>query len=293
MSDLVAVDVGSNAVRMKVAHWNGKELNCLYRTRSPIRLGADVFKTGRISKQNARNLVDAFVEFRSLLDHNRNFKIRAVATSAFREAKNAKYVKDWIYRTSKIRLEVIDFHKEATLIYKAVTKNLQNLKGNSVLMDIGGGSVEFIRFNSKGIQNKISLPLGTVRLLNRHHTLTGIQREIDEYRPMIRDFVFGSGDISQIVGTGGNFETFFSLKKNHFHGSNKARINLRQIHDIIAKLTMLTIEQRQKIYHMRADRADVIIPALCVSQMFMEASGQTRILIPRVGLREGLIYDLI
>ena len=137
MSRIAAIDVGSNAIRFYVV-----EPTDTSSYREPIRLGGDVFLTGTIREENIQGAESAFRRFAQLLRNHSVKTVRAVATSATREAGNGEIVLDRLEHASGIRVEVITGDEEAYLITLAVGKKIPLKKQNALIVDLGGGSVE-------------------------------------------------------------------------------------------------------------------------------------------------------
>lgn len=165
---LAAIDVGSNAIRLELGEIvNKKQIQVLHNYRVPIRLGDDSFSKGKISDQTMKAVIKAFIEFQKLMIKYKVKYYKAVATSALRDAKNSEELVDLIYAASHIQLDIIDGKEEARLVHLSVS-HIENIsKKNALLIDIGGGSVEFIVSVNGKIKNFYSLNMGTIRLLNR------------------------------------------------------------------------------------------------------------------------------
>ncbi len=166
MQNIAAIDIGSNAMRMVIgrADYDGN-LETIENLRLPVRLGQDVFSTGQIGEETAQLAVDAFIRFRKVADDHKVEKIRAVATSAMREAANSDLLCDRILHATGIDIDVVNGDEEARLIYLAVA-NVINLKSRrAILIDIGGGSVEVTLSQAGNILSTESYNMGTVRLL--------------------------------------------------------------------------------------------------------------------------------
>ncbi|HEX2996369.1 MAG TPA: hypothetical protein VHP14_16205, partial [Anaerolineales bacterium] len=184
MLNVAAIDVGSNAMRMVVGvvdeSWR---VSTLESVRLPIRLGQDVFSKGFLEEKTIQQTEDAFLRFKHVARSFDVQRLRAVATSAVREARNRDLLLDRILRASGIEIEVISGEEEARLIHLAVIRELKLKDKRStiashapgggpvdkptLLVDIGGGSVEVTIFTGRNIISTDSYGMGTVRLLER------------------------------------------------------------------------------------------------------------------------------
>ncbi len=291
------IDIGSNAIRMLIGQvTESGKIKKVMKHRVPIRLGHDVFVNGVISKNNLKKTVEAFETFND--DFNRFFvkKIRVVATSAVREASNQEEFLNAIYREVGLSIEVIDFHEEADLIVQAAMSALDLFDKTFLLMDIGGGSVEFVVGTHR--QNQaISLPLGTVRLLEMTQKASSCRMEledkIDEFSAQIRRFIQKHPNtITHFIGTGGNMECLGYLRRLLFRRESRFKVRYHELDYIVEELFRLSSYSRMKKFELREDRADVILPASLLSQFVLCQLELDCILLPGVGLREGVLLSL-
>ena len=138
------VDMGSNAIRFLVAEAAGGKLAILENHRLPVRLGRDVFHTGQIPEATMSATVDAFRRFRATCDRLGAKHVRAIATAAMREARNRDLLVDRIRQAANVEVEVISGTQEAYLLKLGVETRIDLQKGRSLLVDVGGGSVEVV-----------------------------------------------------------------------------------------------------------------------------------------------------
>jgi len=297
---IAAIDIGSNAIRMVLAEFSPRGLLLLKKYRIPIRLGADVFEKGRISGKNLRAAARAFRKFREISDKSQVMRIRAVGTSALREAKNRGAFLELIRRKSGIRIEVIDGVEEARLIHLAVAKELHLEGHRTLLVDIGGGSVE-LTFSEAGLMTSTqSFPFGTVRTLNhlKRKNLNENQLSvvIGEYITPLSHFIHSQTETSPLdfaIGTGGNLEALGRMKSKILKKSSKGVLTLGELSLIIERLRTLSLKERIEKLALRADRADVIVPAALVIQATMRQAHIEKILIPYVGLKDGILWSMV
>ena len=166
MQRIAAIDAGSNALRMTIANVNqAGQVEPIQSLRLPVRLGRDVFATGTLQEDTMRHAAEAFQQFARAARDLEVGQLRAIATSAMREAANRDILLDRISGSSGIEVEVISAAEEARLAHLAVSSVL-NLKGKrALLIDIGGGSVEVTLSEARNIVSAESYKMGAVRLL--------------------------------------------------------------------------------------------------------------------------------
>ncbi len=300
MPNIAAIDVGSNAIRMMVSRLNAAgNLETLENLRLPVRLGQDAFTTGHFSEQTMQMAVDAFLRFKKVAELFEVNQTRAVATSAMRETTNSDLLIDRILRETGFYIETINGDEEAQLIHLAVT-NALNLHGkHAILIDIGGGSVEVTISDGENILSTESYGMGTVRLLKKLESDDGkklpFNRLVREYAESARrhiDREIGGERVEACVGTGGNIEELGRLRKKLFKRDREDVISLGELEHLVEKLSELSIAERMRKFELRPDRADVILPASVVLHMIAREAGATEVLIPGVGLKDGVLLDM-
>lgn len=281
-----AIDIGSNAIRFQVStvldHSAGPLFKKLEYVRFPLRLGHDVFLTGRISEQSMakfRKLMKAFkllIELYEVDDH------MFCATSAMREAENGAELAAMMKEELGINIEIIDGDREAELINRAI---VSWLKDETYLhIDVGGGSTELnVYANGKKVKTR-SFKIGSVRILE-HRDSPVIWDEIEKW---VRDHVKKAYGKPTAVGTGGNISKIFELARQK-PGKTLSLNKVREIRDMVKTYS---IEERIYKLQMNPDRADVIVPAADIYIKIMEWAHAKSILVPDVGLKDGVILHL-
>ena len=285
---LAAIDIGTNACRLLTSEVitpdNGSpRFNKLNLVRVPLRLGFDVFETGEISKPKKGMILQTMKAYAHLMNAYRVDRHIAVATSAMRDAKNKSEVVRKIFLETGINIQVISGDFEASLIYEShIAENLN--KDNSYLyIDVGGGSTEVTFFSNNQLVYKRSFNIGTIRLLKDM-----VQEEDwDIMKNEIRTNVKGIKNIIAI-GTGGNINKVFSLSKK----KDGKSLDINLLRDYYKEFSSCSLEDRIRNYNLREDRADVIVPALLIYIQIMKWADIEEILVPKIGLADGLIQHL-
>jgi len=285
---LAAIDIGTNACRLLISEVitppkGGPRFNKLNLIRVPLRLGFDVFETGEISKPKKGMILQTMKAYAHLMNAYRVDKHIAVATSAMRDAKNKTEVVRKIFLETGINIQVISGDFEASLIYEShVAENLN--KDNSYLyIDVGGGSTEVTFFSNNQLVYKRSFNIGTIRLLKE----MVVDEDWEVMKNEIRNNVKGIKNIIAI-GTGGNINKVFSLSKK----KDGKSLNIDLLRDYYKEFSSCSLEDRIRNYNLREDRADVIVPALLIYIQIMKWADIEEILVPKIGLADGLIQHL-
>ena len=300
MSTFAAIDVGSNAMRMAIGRFDARgKLNIIATCRAAVRLGRDVFRTGKISPGIMEQGVAAFVEFETMLLEYKVSRYRAVATSALRDATNGSEFIKRVERATGIAVEVISGDEEARLVYRAVAHNVPLKRGTNLLLDIGGGSCEVSLCDRGDIIFAESVNMGTVRLLEMVRGTPKsqplLERLIRQYARRVRarlQSIKHHGRISKIIGTGGNIDTLGELRKEVLGESSSRILRRTELRQLLSTVSAMTIQQRINRLGLRPDRADVIVPAMTLLLGIMEEVGVATLAIPKTGLRDGVLHDL-
>lgn len=280
-----AIDIGSNAMRLLVVNiveQDGKEtqFNKSALVRVPIRLGQDAFTVGEISQENIERMCDAMKAFNLLMRVHKIEAYRAFATSAMREAYNAKDVVALIKKKADIKIEIIDGKTEAAIIASTDLQHLLNKDQSYLFVDVGGGSTEFTVFSNGKIVNSRSFKAGTVRLLN-NMVCDVVWDEIEKW------IKTNTQDIEEIalIGSGGNINKLFKMSGK----MQDKPLSYIYINSQYAFLNSLSYEQRISELGLNPDRADVIIPAVRIYLNAMKWSGARQIFVPKIGLSDGIV----
>jgi exopolyphosphatase/guanosine-5'-triphosphate,3'-diphosphate pyrophosphatase len=285
---LAAIDIGSNAARLLIIDVvigpSGKhEFVKLTLVRVPLRLGFDVFERGSISEEKAQMLIKTILSYKLLIDVYQVKEYITAATSAMRDASNAREILERVRQESGIDIKVITGEEEASFIYENhVAENL-NTQESYLYIDVGGGSTELSFFSDGKLVSKESFNIGTIRLLKNQVT----EDHWNQMKKFIKEKTTGYHHITAI-GSGGNINKIFSLSKR----KEGKPLNLELLRNYYKEFSSLPLSQRISLYKLREDRADVIVPALLIYINVMKWADTEEIFVPKIGLADGLIHIL-
>ncbi|HET9986096.1 MAG TPA: Ppx/GppA phosphatase family protein [Longimicrobiales bacterium] len=295
---LAAIDAGSNALRLLVAEFDdATHSRIVAQERLPVRLGHNVFLSGALAEDAMDRAVEGFATFRRQMDALDVARYRAVATSAVRESTNGEAFIERVRRETGIEVEVITGSEEARLAFRAVQARLPLGSERWAMMDIGGGSVEVMLVDRSGLLWSESHTIGTVRLLEELR-LAGeapgrLQRLVTEYMATLR--IASAADrwgVAGFVATGGNVEALAKLAGLEPDASGVSRLPLATLRELAQALARLSFSERVRQLSLREDRADVILPAAFITLRIAEVVGADTVVVPHVGLKEGILFDL-
>ncbi|BCB96267.1 bifunctional 3-dehydroquinate synthase/phosphatase [Dissulfurispira thermophila] len=316
-SDLIAViDIGTNTIRFLVGYMKRGNVVRITTDRSVTRLGKDLQKTGTLNKENIKKSIRYIIKLKKLCEEYGVQKIIAVGTSALREANNSEEFLFDVKRNTGIDIEIISGQKEAELTLKGIISSLPDFNNilPLLLVDIGGGSTEWILYNAKyKMQNNTesrninpslnmgSVPIGAVKLSEsfiKHdpptpNELMTIKKFLLEKFSNLSLLI--SCPLLNLIATGGTATTIAAIDMNmnkydgdiiHLH-----RISIHTINAIYKRLIALHHEERGRIKGLETERADIIIPGTLILLIFMEVLNIKEVIVSDYGLLEGAIIN--
>lgn len=287
-----AIDIGSNAVRLLIKRENegeasvdGVRLSKVLLLRVPLRLGFDVFSSGKVSDLKSVKLRRLMKAFRQLMKIYDVTDYRACATSAIRDARNGGNIVRKIRKDTGIDIEIIDGRQEAYMIYNNHAECMADRMGNYMYVDVGGGSTEVNLMSNGELVQSMSYNIGTVRILS------GAVSE-DAWTLMKEDLARMTAGCSRvnIIGSGGNINKLYRLAEGKDKKNMRMPVaSLQELYDILKELTP---EQRMAEFGLKVDRADVIVPAAEIFLTIGQVLNAEYIHVPIIGLADGIIDDL-
>jgi exopolyphosphatase/guanosine-5'-triphosphate,3'-diphosphate pyrophosphatase len=250
--------------------------------RFPLRLGHDVFSTGRISAKSIEKFKKLMKAFKLLVELYEVTDYMFCATSAMRESENGASLADEVQAELGITINIIDGNREAELINKAISSYLT--EKTYLHIDVGGGSTE-LNLYAKGKKLKTrSFKIGSVRVLE-HNDSPLMWEDMEHW---VKENVKKEYGKITAVGTGGNISKIFELAKQR----PGKTLSIKRVREIREMIDGYSIEQRIYQLQMNPDRADVIIPATDIYTKVMEWAHASSILVPEVGLKDGIMMHL-
>jgi exopolyphosphatase/guanosine-5'-triphosphate,3'-diphosphate pyrophosphatase len=281
-----AIDIGTNAARLLIGEVRmtnlGLQIQKLGYYRSPLRLGDDVFSKGKISASKLKQFIQTMQAFQLLATAHQVTALRTVATSAMREASNNKKVAKEILQQTGLQIEVISGEEEAQLIFNAFELLHLGRQAQYIVVDVGGGSTEISVFEEGKRRASQSFELGTLRLLN--------QKVAPNIWDTFKTWIQTHAKVQEahiVFGTGGNINRALKMLPN-----KNAKISLKDLVQLHGKLSPLNLNERIEQFQLKADRADVIVPALEIYIAALSALEQEHIVVPKIGLADGILLEL-
>lgn len=279
-----SIDIGSNAVRLLFANVyeskGGPVTEKASLIRIPIRLGMDVFNTGRISEQKADDLVKTMQAFKLLIDVYQPLSCKVAATSAMREADNSEEVMARVKKETGLDIGIIDGIEEANIISSLSNVFVNKNFSKTIYVDVGGGSTEISVLDGEHFLTSNSFRIGTIRLLADKVE----EMEWESMRKWLSQFKADFGRMN-CIGSGGNIN---KITKLYGYAINNL-INFDQLQYAYKQLNSMPLDVRIERMGLRPDRADVIVPAARIFIRILKWTGINVIIAPKIGLVDGLV----
>jgi len=313
MPTFAAIDIGSNSVRLKIATVQQHRLKTLHEDREVVRLGESVFQTGMISPDAMANTIRALKRFQKAVQMHVADKVRVVATSAMRDARNGAAFTAWVKSATGWQVEVISGLEEGRLIHLGVVSLEPGAKARCLLIDLGGGSCEVTLSDQGRMKEMVSLPLGAVRLQQEFlHADPPTKEEIARLKQFIdrelkkAERKLGTPRVSLVIATSGTAaaltEAGMALTKKmavrkaipkRFERLRPTTATADSVRLLVDKLTKMSNVQRASIPGIGPKRSEIIIGGAMVYAHLMERMELKSFRYSPLGLRDGMLEQML
>ncbi len=298
MERVASIDIGTNTILLLIAKLDDGTLKPLFEKETIVRLGEGLQKYGVLSKEAMERGSQTLAKYLEQCQAVEIQKIFAVGTSALREAKNSKDFLKMIEERLDLSIEIISGEEEAYLSFLAVAKDLKETEESILVVDVGGGSTEFILGKGGRITQSVSLPLGSVRFTEQFLLSDPVpekewKKMEKEIRKLLIDIPRPQGPLS-MVAVGGTATTLASVEQG------LEEFIPEKIHHFVLKREVLgnqlslyrskTMDERKRIHGLPPPRADVILAGGAILYMAMDELDCSSVLISCHGVRYGLLY---
>ena len=298
--NIAAIDLGTNTFHLIIAEKVNNELSIIYKTNKPVKLGEDITRENKIIPAAFERGVACLKEFKTTLDKYGVSKLRAVATSGVRSASNGQEFINAVKTATGITIEIIDGEEEANLIYEGV-KYSGAIKGKSLIMDIGGGSTEFIFCDEKDFYWKKSFDIGAARLMQKFFKSdpinstdqTNIRQHLEETLKELITFGKSFGALT-LIGSAGAFETYSAMLNPSvdINKISKGEIDTASYHQLAKQLINSSHEERRQMPNLIQLRVDMIVMASIITSYVLEELNLEKITLSTYDLKMGVLRQL-
>jgi exopolyphosphatase / guanosine-5'-triphosphate,3'-diphosphate pyrophosphatase len=305
MARIAVIDLGTNTFHLLIAEVLADEVNTLYKEKIAVKIGQNGISKGLIATDAIKRAVQTLKIFKTVIDQFHVTQVNGVATSAIRNAKNGQSLLNKIEEETGISIQVISGEKEAALIFEGVKTTKQLPDGTQLVMDIGGGSVEFILGDANGIKWCKSFEIGAQRLLDLYHQTDPIEQSSinlmnDWLNEQLADLVIAIKTHNPIglIGCSGTFDTLKSIytHEQKIEASKESQIfsiPVTAYQEIHEELISKNKSQRLDIPGMVTMRVDMIVVASCLIHFVLNQLQLKEITACSVALKEGLLAESI
>jgi exopolyphosphatase/guanosine-5'-triphosphate,3'-diphosphate pyrophosphatase len=299
---VAAIDCGTNSIRLLIADIDGNNFREVVRDMEIVRLGQGVDETGQFHPDAIARTLAAVDKFAAEIAKRGVEKIRFCATSATRDATNRHLFVDGVRDRLGIELEVISGDEEAALSFAGAIKDLDPSNGPFLVVDIGGGSTEFV-FGTSIVEAARSVNIGCVRMTERHiATDPATAEQIELARTDIQAAIAQAAAIVPItqaktlVAVAGTATTVaaaaLNLPEYDRYSIHLSRISAQQTHDAATMFATSTREQRLTLGYMHPGRVDVIAAGSLVLSEIMKATGASEFVASESDILDGMAFSL-
>jgi len=300
---VAAIDCGTNSIRLLIADIEGDNFREVIRTMEIVRLGQGVDETGQFHPDAIARTLAAVDKFALEIAKRGVQKIRFCATSATRDATNRHLFVDGVRERLGIEPEVISGEEEATLSFIGAIQDLSPSDGPFLVVDIGGGSTEFV-FGTTHVESAKSVNIGCVRMTERHFTSDPIQaNDIEKVRSDIQAAIAVAAAVVPItqaktlIAVAGTATTVaaaaLDLPEYDRYAIHLARITAAQVHDASHMFLTQNREQRLALGYMHPGRVDVIPAGSLVLSEIMKATGATGFVASESDILDGIARSIV
>ncbi len=314
MRTFAAIDIGSNSCRLKIARVVQHQLRTVLEDREVTRLGASVFETGLISPEAMANTIQALKRFHKAVQMHSVDRARCVATSAMRDARNARAFRAWVKDETGWEIEIISGLEEGRLIHHGVVSAEPGTAGRCLLMDLGGGSCEVTLSEQRRIRSMVSLPLGAVRLTQEFlRSDPPSKEEVARMKQFIARELRRSArrvdaeGVKVVIATSGTAAALAEAGAAMLRSSKSARARAKskatgapapmatahQVRLLADKLTKLNNEARSGVEGIGARRSEIIVAGAHVYAELLEHYNLPGFRYSPLGLRDGMLSQML
>lgn len=299
---VAAVDIGSRSIRMTIAQIGSGEVEILEELQQSVRLGKDSFYKGKINRTTIDECVTILNRFKKICSEYKVTKIRAVTTTAVREAANVDIFVDNIRTFTGIELEVLTPSKESEYIYRTLSRTLKEEKNSDALnaiVEVGSGSVEVTVFNKDFIVFSTTLPLGVLKL---KQAFSKAQSSAENFRSYLKIIIehelrnlkrnFNFSKIKNIYGIGSELEVTKELI-NRERVKESPSVELEEIRTLYNKARNYSDDEIVHKLRIPHELAETFFPAILIFLKVTDLLKGSKVFIPRVSLKNCIIADMM
>lgn len=298
------IDLGTNTFNLLIADINGSSVEFIYKAKMPSKLGEDGINSSKLHEDACSRGVRILREYKKIIEKHGVDTVRAIATSAVRSASNGSVFVENIEEKTGIKVDIISGIEEAELIYKGVEHTISKEEENYLILDIGGGSTEFILVENNQVKELKSFQLGMARLIEKFNPSEPITPEeiwsIESFLKLeLYDFLeeIKSYNIKTLIGSSGSFDTILSMiahnffKPGHFKKKLSSEFEREHFNYLYQVLIQTNLKERSEMPGMDLVRVEMMVLAMVFTNFIIRELGIQKLMQSRYSLKEGLLYS--
>lgn len=297
------IDIGSNMLKMRVSQYRRGEIVDLDRLEYPIRLGHEVFNSGKVSFETLREISGVLHGYSGIMSEYGVTDFRVVATTALREARNREYVADQLRIQNDITVNILENDQEKTLIYSEAVRSMEEqpelLTGNALISYIGTGSIGMAIFDGKNMRYSQNISIGSLKL---HDMLSSIESETEEFPAVIEEYLdliighialpHSDSRITNLILIGNEIEIIARLCGVELE-NGRYIIPAELVTNLFFKMRALTPEKIGEKFHISEDTAEILYSALVIYYRLLKLTHSDRIISPKVELWDAVMRHML
>ena len=304
MNKIAIIDCGTNTFHLLIGLINEGLMEIAHNEKIMVQIGKGGISEKTIAPEAIERAWNALSKYKGIIDQHGVEHVHVFATSAFRNADNGADVAEQFERQLGFRINIIDGLQEAQLIYEGIKRALPLFEKPSLVVDIGGGSIEFIIADNTGIKWSKSYEIGAQRLVDKFHTadpipttsLDQLYAFLETAPPELEEQMHRNG-VRELIGSSGTFDTlsamYFAAQKQDVPNDPELPLPLAFFHDIYQQLIQGTRIDRLKIPGMLPMRVDMIVVASSVIHYLIKHFSITNIRVSTYAMKEGILYRIL
>ena len=300
---IAVIDLGTNTFNLLIGSIQHLKKEIIFSTEMPVMLGKDGIQNNTLTEEGMKRAFAVLENFDAIMRDHAVDEIQAFATSAIRNANNGMEFNTAVFEKFNFEIKTIDGAKEAELIYLGAREALQTIDKNFLVMDIGGGSVEFILGNKNQYFWKQSFEIGALRLSKKFQSSDPMSKhDMEELKTYSKGFLkdlqlaLKKYPVAVLAGTSGPFESILQMAKAHFQfqvtdeGAYAHQIQITDFRKLTTLLVNSNSENRSKIKGLVEFRKDLIVVAMLLIEVVLELSSIHEMILVDYALKEGVFF---
>jgi exopolyphosphatase/guanosine-5'-triphosphate,3'-diphosphate pyrophosphatase len=300
---IAVIDLGTNTFNLLIGSIQHLKKEIIFSTEMPVMLGKGGIQNNTLTEEGMKRAFAVIEKFDAIMRDHAVDEIQAFATSAIRNANNGMEFNTAVFEKFNFEIKTIDGAKEAELIYLGAREALQTIDKNFLVMDIGGGSVEFILGNKNQYFWKQSFEIGALRLAKKFQSSDPMSKhDMKELKTYSKGFLkdlqlaLKKYPVAVLAGTSGPFESILQMAKAHFQfqvtdeGAYAHQIQITDFRKLTTLLVNSNSENRSKIKGLVEFRKDLIVVAMLLIEVVLELSSIHEMILVDYALKEGVFF---